>query len=138
MAAAGRFPPLLQAFLHRQAREEVQRAARGSVGHGVANPPQHVTACAASPVRCCFHNLLLGPIIKKTITPPVLFTAARRAPVLMAALEMRGFQRQPGRRLPRINVGDMAFLRSGVLASGLALADRLGRLPSLGSLVGPG
>ena len=67
---------------------------------------------------------------------PVLFTVVRRAPILMAAIEMRGFQRQPGRRFPRINVGDLAFVGSGVLVFGLALADRLGRLPSLGSLVG--
>jgi energy-coupling factor transport system permease protein len=66
----------------------------------------------------------------------VLFTVVRRAPVLMAALEMRGFHRQHGRRLPRINVGDLAFLGTGVLVFGLALTDRLGRLPSLGSLVG--
>ena len=67
---------------------------------------------------------------------PVLFTVVRRTPVLMAALEMRGFHRQHGRRLPRINVGDLAFLGTGVLVFGLALTDRLGRLPSLGSLVG--
>jgi energy-coupling factor transport system permease protein len=67
---------------------------------------------------------------------PVLFTVVRRAPVLMAALEMRGFQRQHGRRLPRVNAGDLAFLGSGLLVFGLALTDRLGRLPSLGTLVG--
>jgi energy-coupling factor transport system permease protein len=66
---------------------------------------------------------------------PVLFTVVRRAPVLMAALEMRGFHRQHSRRLPRINAGDLAFLGTGVLVFGLASTDRLGRLPSLGSLV---
>jgi energy-coupling factor transport system permease protein len=67
---------------------------------------------------------------------PVLFTVVRRAPVLMAALEMRGFHRQHSRKLPRINVGDLAFLGTGVLVFGLALTDRLGRLPSPGTLVG--
>jgi hypothetical protein len=98
-----------------------------------------IQADSSTTLECqfyCFHYLLLGPVIKKAITAPVLFTVARRDPVLMAALEMRGFQRQQGRRLPRIDVGDLAFLGSGVLVFGLALADQLGRLPSLGSLVG--
>jgi energy-coupling factor transport system permease protein len=61
---------------------------------------------------------------------PVLFTVVRRAPTLMAALEMRGvLQGGHGSGLRRLNAGDMALLASGLAVVGLAFGARLGLLP---------
>lgn len=61
---------------------------------------------------------------------PVLFTVVRRAPTLMAALEMRGvLQGRKGGRWSRFDSGDVAFLATGLLTLGLALSVRVGLLP---------
>jgi energy-coupling factor transport system permease protein len=60
---------------------------------------------------------------------PVLFAVVRRAPTLMAALEMRGFLHGRQLQLATVDAGDVALAGSGFLISSLALTARLGFLP---------
>jgi energy-coupling factor transport system permease protein len=73
------------------------------------------------PVRLVRHVLQLSF--------PILFAVVRQAPILMAALEMRGFLQPRQRQAWTFDSGDVALAGSGVLACGMALIARLGLLP---------
>lgn len=62
------------------------------------------------------------------ISLPVLFAVLRRAPTLMATLDMRGFGRKSS-GLGKLDLGDWLLLLIGLTVFGLALADRVGWLP---------
>jgi energy-coupling factor transport system permease protein len=80
---------------------------------------------------------LLQNVFKLSL--PVLFAVVRRGPVLMAALEMRGFLQGSGRRQAKFDLGDAALLASSFLILGLAIADQFGllSLSSLATFVAP-
>ena len=59
---------------------------------------------------------------------PVLFAVLRRAPVLMATLDMRGFGRKSS-GLGKLDLLDWLFLLAGIVILGLAMSDRFGWLP---------
>lgn len=62
------------------------------------------------------------------ISLPVLFAVLRRAPTLMATLDMRGFGRRSS-GLGKLDLGDWLLLLLGIVIVGLALGDRVGLLP---------
>jgi energy-coupling factor transport system permease protein len=73
------------------------------------------------PVRLIRHVLQLSF--------PILFAVVRQAPILMAALEMRGFLQPRQRQAWAFDTGDVALAGSGFLVCGVALIARLGLLP---------
>jgi energy-coupling factor transport system permease protein len=67
------------------------------------------------------------------ISLPVLFAVLRRGPVLMSALEMRGFIKGHGKGNSKLDFGDIVFLLIALTVFGLAVCDRFNLLPfSLG------
>ncbi|GAB4237644.1 MAG: hypothetical protein Kow00121_64660 [Elainellaceae cyanobacterium] len=62
------------------------------------------------------------------ISLPVLFAVLRRAPTLMATLDMRGFGRRSS-GLGKLDLGDWLLLLLGIAIFGFALADRVSWLP---------
>jgi energy-coupling factor transporter transmembrane protein EcfT len=59
----------------------------------------------------------------------ILFTVVRQAPILMAALEMRGFLQPRQRQAWAFDAGDVALAGCGFLVFGIALSARFGLLP---------
>lgn len=63
---------------------------------------------------------------------PAIFTIVRRATTMMAVLQMRGFSFTKSRKkltLPKFDLGDAAFLMSGLLVFGLVLGAQLDLSP---------
>jgi len=59
---------------------------------------------------------------------PLLIAVIRRAPTLMSALQLRGFQHGRG-RLGNLDFWDIAYFLLGMLVLGLAVGDRFNWLP---------